>query len=417
MSSVKYYVGNSKLIDSFYKKNPKPPTLIITSPPYYNVLNYNNHKDQIGRGQSYNEYLEDVADIFQKCYNISQDHASLWIVIDTFRKDGEVKLLPFDIVNKLKEKFEKTWLLKDVVIWDKQKNLPWNGNGNFKNQFEYVLFLTKNAKFQFNIDEVREVNDLKKWWKKYPERYNPDGKAPSNLWSFPNPLRGWGDGKQNHLCPFPFELAEKIISISTSHGDVVFDPFAGSGTALAIAEQMGRAAWGIDINKQYKDLFKKEVLIGAKEYWKKRSHELELNKDYITEFASTNLKLRKLKTANILLKYINREQKKEHFLVVLDDGGNSNKILLTISPSFDGFDKLNTNSDILNFLRQSKIKFEIVPNNILLNKEWENVIFYKYGIDRFFAYTTTCRIRNVLKLDNKEIFFYSNIKMKIAGNQ
>ena len=254
----KYYIGNSKNLLAQYNKNKLSPELIITSPPYHDVLDYN-HKDQIGQGQIYEDYLVDVSDILHKCYEISTSNASLWIVIDTFKKGGETKTLPFDLVNTLKNRIGQTWILKDIIIWDKQKNLPWNQKGNFKNQFEYILFFTKNNSFQFYIDELREIHDLKKWWKTYPERYNPDGKAPSNLWSFTTPLRGWGENYQNHLCPFPFDLVEKIITLTTKEENVVFDPFAGSGTVLALAQVMNRNAWGIDINSKYKTLFKNFV--------------------------------------------------------------------------------------------------------------------------------------------------------------
>lgn len=300
MNEPNYIIGNSKNINKIFKqKKLGKPQLIISSPPYFNILNYENNKDQIGFGQSYFEYLSDVSHVFQDCYKLSENNATFWLIIDTLKKDGEIKTLPFDINNRLQKRFKKTWKLKEIIIWDKEKNLPWNGKGNFKNQFEYILFFTKNDKFKFHIDRVREINDLKKWWKTYPERYNPDGKAPSNVWNYITPIRGWGDSKQNHLCPFPFSLVEKIISIASDKGDLVLDPFAGSGSVLCISCMMERNSVGIDVNKEYKTLFKEEVLLGAKVYWDKREKELKKNKNAIEEFKLTNEKLRKLKVTSI----------------------------------------------------------------------------------------------------------------------
>ncbi|MBA7558284.1 hypothetical protein ES705_51082 [subsurface metagenome] len=239
---ITYIIGNAKNIKGIFSRKRIPaPNLIISSPPYFDLLNYGGNIRQIGYGQIYyKEYLNDVAKVFQDCFDISKKNASFWLIIDTFKKDGEVITLPFDIHKTLKDTYKKTWKLKEIIIWDKEKNLPWNAKGKFKNQFEYVLFFTKGPNYKFNIDRVREINDLKKWWKSFPERYNPDGKAPSNLWHYTTPIQGWGNNKQNHFCPFPFPLAEKIISISTDKGDVICDPFAGSGSALAIGYEMGK---------------------------------------------------------------------------------------------------------------------------------------------------------------------------------
>jgi DNA modification methylase len=232
--TLHYIIGNAKNVSTIVKDAKIPaPQLIISSPPYFDLLNYNDNKDQIGHGQkNYDEYLETVCKVYQDCYDISLPNATFWLVVDTFKKNKEVTLFPFDIVNKLKVKSTKTWKLRDIVIWDKDKNLPWGGIGNFKNQYEYILFFTKNKDFKFNIDRVREITDLKKWWKTYPERYNPDGKAPSNIWNFITPIRGWGHKEQDHLCPLPFPLTEKIISLCSDEGDWVLDPFAGSGSLL-----------------------------------------------------------------------------------------------------------------------------------------------------------------------------------------
>ena len=81
--------------------------------------------------------------------------------------------------------------------------------------------------------------------------------------------------KQNHLCPFPFPLVEKIISLCTDEGDWILDPFAGSGSVLAMANEMQRNSVGLDINTAYKKRFEDEVLIGVKRYWEKRVKELE----------------------------------------------------------------------------------------------------------------------------------------------
>lgn len=416
MIESKYIVGNSKEIKHIFKKfGISKPNLIISSPPYFDVLNYEDNKKQIGFGQgSYEEYLSDVVSVFQNCYCLSHKDATFWLIIDTFKKDGETITLPFDINSEFKRQFNKnTWKLKEIIIWDKEKNLPWNGKGKFKNQYEYIFFYSKNENYKFNIDKVREINDLKKWWKKYPERYNPDGKAPSNIWEFTIPLRGWGNGKQNHLCPFPFPLVEKIISIASDKGDLVFDPFAGSGSVLAIAEQMKRNSIGIDINKRYIKLFEQEVLQGAKEYWKKRTDELNGSKLSFENFKATNEKLRKLKSVSNICIHINNINKGNYIFIALDSYESLELSLFVISN-----DTINTNIEnekLLSLLRQTKVKISIkILEEKAIKNQFKSIKLYKYKFDKFYAYTSTTNILNIIKY-TKDMYsyFYTDIAINV----
>lgn len=415
MTQAKYIVGNSTELIKHYDKIRLSPSLIITSPPYFDVLNYENNKDQIGFGQDYDKYLNDLNQILQDCYTISTDSASLWLVVDTFKKKKEVQLLPFDIVNKLKSKNPKTWVLKEVIIWDKEKNLPWVGNGNFRNQFEYVLFFTKGDDFTFNIDEVREINDLKKWWKRYPERYNPKGKAPSNIWSYITPIRGWNDKTEEHLCPFPYNLVEKIITISSNHGEVIFDPFAGSGTVLAIAQQMGRVSWGIDINKKYQKIFREYSVPDARKYWERQLELFDKNSDTLAYFQQTNQKLRILKTISTLLTYFNTKKERNHLLIAIDISNKSNnKVRLHIYPKLNKKDIIILDEKINSFLNQAKVEYEIIDiTQKDLKQQLTNITLYKYRHDRFYSYNSTGKIDNVIQRDGSDGFFFTDICVKI----
>jgi len=329
MNTFDYIIGDSRDIESiFRKKKLENPDLIITSPPYFDVKNYENNKGQIGFGQDYDAYLNDIIYIFQKCYELSSSHATFWMIMDTIRNGGITVPLPFDINRELTSQFSSTWQLKDVIIWNKTKNIPWNAKGRFKNHFEYIFFYTKDERYKFNIDQVREISDLKKWWLTYPERYNPRGKAPSNLWEFTTPIRGWGNGYLNHFCPFPFPLVERIIAISTDENDLVLDPFAGSGSVLAVAYVMNRNSVGIDINKKYKQQFETEVLIGAQKYWEIRNKELKLINEKIGEFKSTNEKLRKNKLGSTAFQWVKSSfiNGSNFIFLIIENDKNQNEI-------------------------------------------------------------------------------------------
>lgn len=235
----------------------------ITSPPYHDLKSYG-FKNQIGYGQKYSKYLEDVTEVFKQIYDMTNDSGSLWMIIDTFAKDGVLKNLPFEISEKLKpHQGKKGWILTDIIIWKKDKTLPWSRKGQLRNIFEYILFFTKSKKYKFYVDRVRvfDPSELKEWWVNFPERYNPKGAVLSNVWDYPIPAQGvWGKQPFRHVNPLPIGMIDTIISLTTNSGDVVFDPFAGSGTVLAVANYLNRRWFGFEMNQEYCAMFKKNVL-------------------------------------------------------------------------------------------------------------------------------------------------------------
>lgn len=280
----------------------------ITSPPYFDMKDYGSD-NQIGFGQSYQEYLNDLKEIFEKIYQITEKDGSLWIIIDTFKRENQVVTLPFDLSNKLKE---IGWLLQDIIIWKKDKTVPWSNNGFVQRKFEYILFFTKSEKFKYNKDNVRnfDVNQLKKWWVKYPERYNPKGKALDEIWEFPIPVQGsWGDKYIRHFCPLPKELVATIIEISSDKGDIILDPFAGSGSVPFQSATMNRKYIGFELNpsyiKMFDDYLKKSLKQSKKEY-----HLLQKLTDQ-EEFRKRILNLRSLKYGRILINEIEKKYKLE----------------------------------------------------------------------------------------------------------
>jgi DNA modification methylase len=231
----------------------------ITSPPYWNIKNYG-VKNQIGFGQSYNHYLRDIEAVFRAVYSATKPTGSLWIVSDTFKQDGELRLLPFDISARLRN---SGWVLQDIIIWQKDRSLPWSHQGKLRNIFEYVAFYSKSPRFKYDVSGIRDIGDIKDYWIRYPERYSPEGKAPSRSWSIPIPRQGsWGRTSNyvRHACPLPIELITRVLRLTTKPGDLVLDPFAGSGSVLAAAKAMGRRFVGTDLSPRYRKMFYADVL-------------------------------------------------------------------------------------------------------------------------------------------------------------
>lgn len=238
-------------------------TSTITSPPYANLVDYGSD-NQVGFGETYDEYLDSCERIFAEIFKWTRDDGSLWLVADTLLAPNVRRALPsalvplpFDLADRARK---AGWTLREVVIWRKDRTRPWSHRGKLRNAFEYVLLLVKSAEYKFSVDDLRDFHGLKSWWVKYPERHNPWGMAPDNVWDVPIPVQGsWAQSDLRHACPFPPELVRRMISISTSPGDIVFDPFAGSGTVVAVAEGQGRRGFGTELNKQYIRTFAESV--------------------------------------------------------------------------------------------------------------------------------------------------------------
>jgi len=220
-------------------------TTTITSPPYWNLKDYG-HPRQIGWGQPHDEYLVEMRRVFRTIFRHTRDDGSLWVVADTLREPlGPLYPLPFQLAQEAKD---AGWQLRDVVVWRKDKTLPWSGKGRLRNAFEYILLLSKTDGFKYYVDRIRDPIRLEQWWVKWPERYNPQGKVPTNVWDIPIPVQGsWRNSAIEHMCPLPADLVERLVLLSTDPGDVVLDPFAGSGVVVAEAERLGRFGVGVEI--------------------------------------------------------------------------------------------------------------------------------------------------------------------------
>ncbi|MEA2552079.1 MAG: hypothetical protein QOJ65_255 [Fimbriimonadaceae bacterium] len=197
------------------------------------------------------------------------------------------------------------WQFQDLVVWDKGKSLPWTHKGRFRNVCEYILLLSKGDLRHFNVDAVRNAENLSSYWKKYPERYNPLGSAPTDLWHFPIPVQGaWGTGGVRHACPFPLELVNRMVQLTTRQNDLILDPFAGSGSVLAMARACGRLAIGFDLSEDYKNAF---LLSGRNQLLSDAANLLRAS--HGRSMGQTIIELRTLKTAVTLLKHVSRHDR------------------------------------------------------------------------------------------------------------
>lgn len=332
----------------------------ISSPPYYDMKDYG-VDGQVGYGQRYSDYLNDIGYIFKQVFDRTSDDGTLWIIVDTFKRGYNLVLLPFDIAERLKQ---VGWLLQNIIIWKKDKTVPWASGGFVQRKFEYVLFFSKKPSFKSHGDKVRvyDTTRLKSWWVKYPERYNPKGKAIDEIWEFPIPVQGsWGKEYIRHFCPLPKEMVATMISLSSDEGDLVFDPFSGTGAVLSQAAYMKRKYIGFELNPDYvnqcKSYISSSLSSGRKEYYMSLDDEVQNN------FEQTILSLKALKYGRLLLVKVEEKSNLKGRLKVFVDVPVVNGFNCYVSFSFLGdFDTILLQGLVLDLIKQPPFsKFRIVP--------------------------------------------------------
>ncbi|HEY1378398.1 MAG TPA: site-specific DNA-methyltransferase [Gemmataceae bacterium] len=264
----------------------------VTSPPYWDLKNYGT-ENQIGYRQTLDQYLTDLVTVFSAVWRCTKATGSLWLVMKSLKKDGVLHMLPFQLADRLTAHPKHAWHLQDVLIWHKPHTLPWSRKEKLQDNFEYILCLSKSRKFKLDIEALRSPQGITNWWVKYPERYHPRGKALSNVWEIAIPTQGsWGNGDLDHFCPLPPELVKRVILLSTKKGGMVCDPFAGTGTTVLAAEELGRRWLALDVNPRFRDMFRR----------RKQERADPVRRNGVASLADANLRLRQLKFAIVLYK-------------------------------------------------------------------------------------------------------------------
>jgi len=145
--------------------------------------------------------------------------------------------------------------INNIITWYKTNAMPNMTKRVFTHSTEFVVWAIKGSGWTFNYEKIKEIN---------PEKQK-DGsrKQMRDVWSLPlvqgkERLRG-KDGRALHPTQKPEEMLKRIIIASSNEGDLVLDPFLGSGTTVVVAEQLKRNWIGIEINKKYVEFAKKRI--------------------------------------------------------------------------------------------------------------------------------------------------------------
>lgn len=235
--------GTSEFMD---KIDGKSVDMVVTSPPYWDLKDYYK-KNQIGQ-ESYEIYSVRMYSVWEQCYNKLKDNGSIWININIRTRNGNPILLPQLFVEQCKK---IGFIYRGILIWHKSSGIP-TSDRNLSDHHEYVLIFTKTDESKIDISKIKFYSDYK----------NSDisGKL------FWNINRKAGSVGKNTIHPaiFPTELINRIVNVSTVKGELVVDPFLGSGTSLIASVNNQRGFIGYEFNEGFKDLmedrYNKEII-------------------------------------------------------------------------------------------------------------------------------------------------------------
>lgn len=250
--------------------------LIITSPPYFNIKDYSKNGYQnathseskvgdLGALQDYKSYIKALLQVWQECFRILKPNGKLCInvpLMPMFKKDLNTHYnrhifdLQSDIQHSILE--STPFFLLDLYIWNRTNttkklmfgSYPYPRNFYAQNTSEFISIYVKDGKPNAQISkEIKEQSKLtQEEWIEFTKQ----------IWHIPIPNKSdIAFGK--HPAIMPSEIPYRLIKLFSFVGDIVLDPFAGSGTTLKAAKELKRHYIGYELYENYKSVIEEKL--------------------------------------------------------------------------------------------------------------------------------------------------------------
>ena len=277
--------------------------MCVTSPPYYGLRDYGGEDSQIGQEQSPEEFIDELVKVFREVRNVLTDDGTCWVNLGdsyyNYRPGSQAYVkqtvsktnqdLPESSPKRgtklegLKEKDligipwmfafamrADGWHLRQDIIWHKPNPMPESVRDRCTKAHEYIFLFSKQKKYFYDNEAIKE--DAKDWGTrdrskgKYTSN-NDYGQTPhsglTKSYAKKNKRSVWSVTKKPykgaHFATYPPDLIEPCILAGSEKGDIVLDPFMGSGTTAAVAKSLGRDYIGCELHEDYGDLIRKRV--------------------------------------------------------------------------------------------------------------------------------------------------------------
>mgnify|MGYP001448491091 FL=1 len=277
--------------------------MCVTSPPYYGLRDYGGEDSQIGQEQTPEEFIDELVKVFREVRNVLTDDGTCWVNLgDSYYnyRPGKGQSLVKQTVsktkqdlpdkcarrgNKLKGYKEKDligipwlfafamradgWYLRQDIIWHKPNPMPESVRDRCTKSHEYLFLFSKNKRYYYDNEAIKEP--AKDWGTRdrtNGKYHNPGtGLAPHSGLSKSYPTKNkrsvWSvtnkPYREAHFATYPPDLIEPCIKAGSEIGDLILDPFMGSGTTAAVAKALGRDYIGCELHEDYGNLIQKRV--------------------------------------------------------------------------------------------------------------------------------------------------------------
>ena len=243
--------------------------MCVTSPPYYGLRNYGGEEDQIGLEQTPEEYVDNLVKVFREVRNCLTDDGTCWVNLgDSYYnyRPGKGQAIHKQSVSKTNQDLPSTcarrgnkleglkekdligipwmfafamradgWYLRQDIIWNKPNPMPESVRDRCTKSHEYIFLFSKSQNYYFDVNAIKEST--------------VDGKGlkrKKTVWEIKTkPYKG------AHFAVYPPELIEPCIKAGSEEGDLVLDPFMGSGTTALVAKSLQRHYLGCELHEDY----------------------------------------------------------------------------------------------------------------------------------------------------------------------
>jgi len=234
-----------------FEFEPDSVELVVTSPPYWTLKEYNDQPGQLGQVADYEEFLDELDEVWRHVHRALVPGGRMVIVVGDVNVSRRAfgRHLVFPLHASIQERCRLIGFDNLApIIWHKIANAkyemgaggfygkPYEPNGVIKNDIEYILLQRKPGGYRkpelaSRLMSVLAAEDHAEWFQQ--------------IW------RITGASTRDHPAPFPLSLAERLVRMFSFVGDTVYDPFLGTGTTATAAAAWGRNSVGCEIDPVY----------------------------------------------------------------------------------------------------------------------------------------------------------------------
>lgn len=215
--------------------------LVFADPPFNIGIKYDVHNDNM----PYEEYYNWSEKWIRETHRLLNNNGAIYIAI------GDEFAAEINIILKRTGFYFRNWIVWYYTFGQNQRK-------KFNRAHTHILYFTKNReRFTFNDRGIRVPSARQLIYK--DKRANPIGKIPDDVWQFSRICGTFKERLGKHPCQMPEFLLERIISVSSNEGDIVLDPFGGTGTTAAVAKKLKRHFVTMEISEDYYNLILKRL--------------------------------------------------------------------------------------------------------------------------------------------------------------